>query len=125
MEITIKRSDNILIIKIWGELDHHCADSVRQRVDRELMNIQTRHVIFDFTELSFMDSSGIGMLMGRYKTIKHLGGNAGIILGASPEHDRYGLPMPTSIERILEMSGVFKCMNRYNDLKDAVMHIGG
>ncbi|MBQ8828333.1 MAG: anti-sigma factor antagonist [Clostridia bacterium] len=125
MEITISRADNILIIKITGELDHHCADSVRQRIDRELMKIQTRYVIFDFSELSFMDSSGIGMLMGRYKTVKHLGGRAGIVLGSSAEHDRYGMPMPSSIERILDMSGVFKCMQRYDDIYSAVVQIGG
>lgn len=121
----MSRAGNILIVKIIGELDHHYADAARQRIDRELMKIQTRHVIFDFSELSFMDSSGIGMLMGRYKTVRHLGGQAGIVLCDSDEHDRYGMPVPSSIERILDMSGVFRCMERYKDLNSAVAKIGG
>ncbi|MBE7065372.1 MAG: STAS domain-containing protein [Ruminococcaceae bacterium] len=125
MDIRFLRSKNVLIIKVAGEIDHHGVDMARRSMDREIMKIQTKHVIFDFSELSFMDSSGIGMLMGRYRSVKLLGGSAGIVLKKSDTKDRYGMPSLSSMERILDMSGVFKCMTRYDDLKTAVECIGG
>lgn len=125
MDIKFSRSGNVLIIKISGEIDHHSADIVRRSMDREIMNIQTKHVVFDFSELTFMDSSGIGMLMGRYRSVKLLGGSAAIVLQKSDVCDRYGMPSLSSMERILDMSGVFKCMDRYDDLKSALSCIGG
>ncbi|MBQ8164371.1 MAG: anti-sigma factor antagonist [Clostridia bacterium] len=119
------RSGNILVIKVAGELDHHSADTARRSMDREIMKIQTKHVVFDFSDLSFMDSSGIGMLMGRYREVKMLGGNSGIILKRSEARDRYGMPALSSMERILDMSGVFKCMTRFDNLETAVAGIGG
>jgi len=125
MDIKFSRSGNILIIKVSGEIDHHGADIARRSMDREIMNIRTKHVLFDFTELTFMDSSGIGMLMGRYRSVKLLGGSAGIILRPSDTRDRYGMPALSSMERILDMSGVLRCMSRYDDLKTALESIGG
>lgn len=125
MDIKFSRSGNILVIKVFGEIDHHGADIAKRSMDREIMKVQTKHVIFDFSDLAFMDSSGIGMLMGRYRSIKLLGGRAGIVLKKSDAKDRYGMPAFTSMERILDMSGVLNCMTRYEDLKSALSMIGG
>lgn len=125
MDIKFSRSENILIVKISGEIDHHGADSARRHIDREIMKIQTKHVVFDFTELSFMDSSGIGMLMGRYREVKLLGGEVGLVLKKNDTKDRYGMPVLSSMERILEMSGVLNCIRKYEDVKSALMGIGG
>ncbi len=125
MDIMFYRSGNILVIKVSGELDHHSSDIARRSMDREIMKIQTKHVLFDFSDLSFMDSSGIGMLMGRYREVKMLGGNSGIVLKSSETRDRYGMPALSSMERILNMSGVFKCMSRFDDLETAVAVMGG
>lgn len=125
MDVKFSRSGNILVIKISGEIDHHGADIVRRSMDREIMSIQTKHVVFDLSSLTFMDSSGIGMLMGRYRSVKLLGGHVGIVMKRSDMCDRYGMPTLTSMERILDMSGVFKCMERFDDLKSALSCIGG
>lgn len=100
---------NLLIVQVAGELDHHFADEIRMRIDAEIMKPPIRNILFDFNRLSFMDSSGIGMIMGRYKKIKALGGKAWIICNN---------PNAT---RILEMSGVLNslrnvetCMTLYN-----------
>ncbi len=103
MQLDLKKTDTILVVQITGELDHHCADEIRRRIDRELMSVQINHVIFDFSELSFMDSSGIGMLMGRYRVIKYLGGQAWIVCHSA------------AIEKILEMAGIFQYFKRYED----------
>lgn len=95
MQLELQKKDSILLVKLSGELDHHCADEIRRRIDRELMSVPIRHVVFDCAKLSFMDSSGIGMLMGRYRVIKYLGGDAWI---AAPN---------AAIRKILDMGGVF------------------
>ena len=65
-------------------------------MDNEITRYMPRKVMFDFSKVSFMDSAGIGLLIGRYKLIKLLGGNAEII------------NTNKSIEKVLEMSGIVK-----------------
>ncbi len=108
MKFELARSGNLLIVQVAGELDHHFADEIRMRIDAEIMKPPIRNILFDFNRLSFMDSSGIGMIMGRYKKIKALGGKAWIICNN---------PNAT---RILEMSGVFKFIEKCRDVHDAV-----
>ena len=108
MKFELARSGNMLIVQVAGELDHHFADEIRMRIDAEIMKPPVRNILFDFNRLSFMDSSGIGMIMGRYKKIKALGGKAWIICNN---------PNAT---RILEMSGVFKFIEKCRDVHDAV-----
>lgn len=108
MKFELARSGNLLIVQVAGELDHHFADEIRMRIDAEIMKPPVRNILFDFNRLSFMDSSGIGMIMGRYKKIKALGGKAWIICNN---------PNAT---RILEMSGVFKFIEKCQDVHDAV-----
>ena len=108
MKFELARSGNLLIVQVAGELDHHFADEIRMRIDAEIMKPPIRNIFFDFNRLSFMDSSGIGMIMGRYKKIKALGGKAWIICNN---------PNAT---RILEMSGVFKFIEKCRDVHDAV-----
>ena len=108
MKFELARSGNLLIVQVAGELDHHFADEIRMRIDAEIMKPPIRNILFDFNRLSFMDSSGIGMIMGRYKKIKALGGKAWIICN-NP-----------NAKRILEMSGVFKFIEKCRDVHDAV-----
>lgn len=60
--------DKILLVEILSaELDHHVARDVREEVDSILMKKQIDYIIFDFQYVNFMDSSGIGVIIGRYK----------------------------------------------------------
>ena len=108
MKLELAKTGNLLIVKVSGELDHHFADEIRIRIDSELIKPPVRDILFDFNGLSFMDSSGIGMLMGRYKKVKALGGKAWIICNN---------PNAT---RILEMSGVFQFIEKCESIHDAV-----
>ena len=73
------KKDNLLTIKLTEEIDQHTTDKIRRKLDNEIERFIPRKVIFDFSNISFMDSSGIGMVLGRYKLIKMLGGNLEII----------------------------------------------
>lgn len=96
MQIILMGEKKTLLVKVTGELDHHMAEKLKTSVDEKIRSTNAINVIFDFTELSFMDSSGLGVIMGRYKKIRTLGGKV-IIYGVN-----------AGILRIMEMSGIDK-----------------
>ena len=61
---------NMLWIRVPEELDQYVADIIRRKCEIILMDQKRKHIVFDFSETVFMDSSGIGMLFGRYKQIR-------------------------------------------------------
>lgn len=63
-----------LVIRMPKELDHYQAERIRQVADEQIDGREISHVIFDFEQTEFMDSSGIGVIMGRYKKIACFGG---------------------------------------------------
>ena len=71
---THKIDDGVLEIKLTGEIDHHSAVSVRADIDGLIFDLRPSKVILDLSEISFMDSSGLGLIMGRYALIKDFGG---------------------------------------------------
>ena len=96
MESEFLKEDKLLRIKINEEIDHHTTEKIRRMADYEITRYMPRKVIFDFDKVSFMDSAGIGMIIGRYKTANMLGGTVEMI------------NVKPSIQKIFEMSGVLK-----------------
>lgn len=78
MELTWKTLDHILMVKINGDIDHHTCEMLRQQVDQALEETHSRSILFSFAQVSFMDSSGIGVLIGRYKLVQRLGGSIAV-----------------------------------------------
>lgn len=87
---------NCMTIRVPEELDHHNALPIQQEADEVMMNRDIQRIVFDFRDTSFMDSSGIGVLMGRYRAIQRNGGR----IQAENVSER--------IEKILQMSGISK-----------------
>lgn len=87
-----------LVVRLPEELDHHHTETIRLGIDQIVSNRPVEEVEFDFSRTVFMDSAGIGMLIGRYKIMKALGG------GIRLSH------MNRQIQRILSLSGVLKFM---------------
>lgn len=67
MHVEYKKEDKLLLFKIEEEIDHHSSEKIRKRADYEIQIHIPKKVVFDFNNVTFMDSSGIGMLIGRYK----------------------------------------------------------
>ncbi|MFD1176290.1 anti-sigma F factor antagonist [Paenibacillus puldeungensis] len=103
LDLEMERLRDTLIVRLGGELDHHTADGVRVRMDEEIGRGNCRNLILSLGELQFMDSSGLGVILGRYKLIKQKGGKM-ILSGANP-----------SVYRLFEMSGLFKIMSIYDN----------
>ncbi len=66
--------DDCLLVVLSGEIDHHSAVRVRTEIDEKIMELSPKKTILDLSEIDFMDSSGLGLIMGRYAKMKALGG---------------------------------------------------
>jgi len=108
LHTTIKHYRNILIVELNGELDHHTADTVRQEMDEAIIKASVKHLIINAKQLEFMDSSGIGVILGRYKLIKAKQGKMLIC------------NMNETIAKLLELSGIFKIIDTYENESDAL-----
>ena len=93
-----------LIIHLPKEFDHHNCRNLRYETDLLMAENYVSRIIFDFTRTRFMDSSGIGMIMGRYKNIRFAGGTV------------LSVRVNERIRRILTLSGVYKYIDIYEDL---------
>lgn len=67
-------ADGVLTIRLGGEIDHHSAVSVRVALDEEISRLRPAKTVLDLGEIEFMDSSGLGLIMGRYSLMQKLGG---------------------------------------------------
>lgn len=74
MECEIIMTTDTLIAMLDGEIDHHTAKGVREKIDSEIETNSPKILVLDFSDVTFMDSSGIGLIMGRYKLMKASGG---------------------------------------------------
>lgn len=108
MLINFVKNGKLLIAVLSGELDHHSAESVRVKIDNKLEELGEVNLLFDFSGVNFMDSSGIGVVIGRYKKISEYGGKVGII-NLKPE-----------IKRVFQVGGLFRIINEYSDAEDAL-----
>ena len=83
-EFLCDTAGSILSVHVRGEIDHHTAASIRQGIDATLFEKRPARLILDLSAVSFMDSSGLGLIMGRYSVMKELGGEM-TVWNPSPE----------------------------------------
>ncbi len=100
MDINAMRRGARVIVRLSGELDHHSAAKVRGTLDLILRDVSVREMQLDMRNVTFMDSAGLGVVLGRYKTLSARGGKM-IVSG-----------MRTSIDRIFRMLGLYALIER-------------
>ena len=76
MNSVFLQKDKTLLVEITEEIDHHSTEKMRRLIDDDITRYMPRKVIFDFNKVSFMDSAGIGMIIGRYKMVNMFGRNS-------------------------------------------------
>ncbi len=96
MESKFYEEDKILVFKITDEIDDCNVQKIRRKADYEIERHMPRKVIFDFDSVTFMDSSGIGLIIGRYKFTNMLGGKLEVA------------NLTQNVKKIFEMSGILK-----------------
>lgn len=95
--------ENCLTVFLPREVDHHNAEEMRKSTDAIIEHNHIKYVIFDFSGTDFMDSSGIGVIMGRYKLVYLLGGEV------------WAVHANERIKKILTMSGMTKILRIYEE----------
>ena len=93
------RSDT-KVIRLRGDIDHHSAERLRGELDRLIENERPGLIILDFSAVSVMDSSGLGLILGRYKRIKRFGGRM-CVRGVGK-----------SVDRVFAMSGIYRIIEK-------------
>ncbi|TMW73677.1 anti-sigma F factor antagonist [Alteribacter natronophilus] len=93
-------------------MDHHTAMKLRERVDQAMKEHNLTHMLLNLENLMFMDSSGLGVILGRYKFIQSLGGEM-VVCSISPP-----------VKRLFDMSGLFKIIRLETDENRALSMLG-
>ena len=86
-QVAFERADEALYVRLSGEIDHHSAVGVRVQIDEKLLSERPPIVYLDLSSIDFMDSSGLGLMMGRLATANRYGGRL-IVLDPSPAAQR-------------------------------------
>ena len=95
-DYSVEFESGVLLIRLKGEIDHHSAKDVRENIDRELFYYRPATLILDLGSISFMDSAGLGLILGRYTKIRELDGTMRLLN-----------PTP-AIVKLLELAGALK-----------------
>ena len=92
--VDLTYENGALIARLCGEIDHHIAPKLRSQIDLKCESLRPARLVLDFKAVSFMDSSGIGLIMGRYRCISLLGGRMEIV------------NIPPTLKKIITLSGI-------------------
>lgn len=113
MQIKLQKKGRTLIASLFGELDHHSAKNIKEMLESAIEQKAIRNLIFDFRHLSFMDSSGIGVIIGRYKLLSAIGGKVCIVCDNQ------------TICRLIRLSGLMRLMEVFRDVEEAECYLQG
>ena len=108
MENKITMQKGVLVVTLSGELDLNTADRYREAIDDAIMRADAMYLVFDLSEVTFIDSSGLGMMLGRYKKIEQKGGRSAMC------------GICARLSRMIEVSGLRKLMPVYETREDAI-----
>ena len=100
MELNAQKRGTRLNVQLSGELDHHSAEQTRIMLDTLLKDVTIRELVLDLSGMSFMDSAGLGVVLGRFRKLSMRGGKL-VVKG-----------MNASIDRIFRMSGLYAIVEK-------------
>ncbi|MGL4373209.1 MAG: anti-sigma F factor antagonist, partial [Turicibacter sp.] len=103
ISVSIYVEETVLYVNLSGELDHHTADQLRSRLNSVMLEHQIRHIVFNLKHLDFMDSSGIGIILGRYNQLKSVNGTV-MVIGMKP-----------LVKKVFELSGLTQIIKVIED----------
>ena len=112
-KVAVEREKNKHEIVYAGEIDHHSSKELRSKTESALEQMGGRNIIFGFQEVTFMDSAGIGVMIGRYKQVQSLGGRIAI---ACPNE---------KIEEMIQLSGLSRLLPTFVSLDAAIAYAEG
>ncbi|MDY0405651.1 anti-sigma F factor antagonist [Virgibacillus sp. 179-BFC.A HS] len=112
LHYTFNVKKDVLVVRLDGELDHHESEKLRKDWKEMLESKPVKNVILNLESVTFMDSSGLGVVLGRYKEVLQLGGEM-VVCSISP-----------AVKRLFEMSGMFKIIRLEENEQYALRTLG-
>ncbi|HAX74019.1 MAG TPA: anti-sigma F factor antagonist [Firmicutes bacterium] len=103
ISVSIYVEETVLFVNLSGELDHHTADQLRSRLNSVMTESHIKHIVFNLKHLDFMDSSGIGIILGRYNQLKAVNGSV-MVVGLKP-----------LVKKVFELSGLTQIIKVIED----------
>lgn len=104
--IRTERRGSSVFVELEGEIDHCSARNMKEVIEKSIKDVQIKKLILDLKRVTFMDSSGVGMMIGRYRTMKERGG---CILA-------FGLSQQT--EKLFKMAGLHRIIKIVEDVEE-------
>lgn len=96
----VRRRDRLLLVRLYGEIDHHGAVSLREELDRLILSESPARFVLELSQVEFMDSAGLGLLMGRYRLMQDIGG---VMALSSPNARILKILRLAGMERFMEI----------------------
>jgi len=112
LQIDVEYKRQALVVRLSGELDHHSAQTVKATLEEAIERGRVNHIVLSLKDLSFMDSSGLGVILGRYKQISNRGGKMVVC------------DINQAVYRLFELSGMFKIIQVEDDERSALSRLG-
>ena len=111
VSIDFLKDNRVVVVEINEEIDHHVCERIKSKIDLAIEFRKAQYLVFDFEGVNFMDSSGIGLIMGRYKLINKHGGQA------------FMINLKPAVRKIFQMSGIFKILSECRDMDSVLQKI--
>ncbi len=108
MLVDISMDKDVLIVVLGGEIDHHYTEKIRNDIEMKFEENKAKNIVLSFKNVRFMDSSAIGMVIGRYKFVVARGGNL------------VACDLTLEAKRIFDMSGLGKIVDIYDTLEESL-----
>lgn len=113
MDLHLEIRGGAMLARLSGEIDLAVADNLRSSMEEKLdENPEVKHIVVNLSGVSYIDSSGLGVLLGRYRRLHREGGGMSVV-GASP-----------TVRKIIEMSGLLRIMKEFTSEEEAVRQAG-
>lgn len=96
----VQQRDRLLLVRLYGEIDHHSAVSLREELDHLILSERPARFVLDLAQVEFMDSAGLGLLMGRYRLMRETGG---VMALAAPNARVMKILRLAGMERFMEI----------------------
>lgn len=112
LSLDMEFREGVLFVRLKGELDHHTSDLLREKIAPIIDEYRIRFLVLNLNELEFMDSSGLGVILGRYNQINRSGGKV-VVCGLN----KY-------LEQIFRMSGIFDVIDYTKNEDNAIEYLG-
>lgn len=112
LEVEHELAGEVLVLRVAGELDVYTAGTLREKADEALRSTGARAVVLSCRQLSFLDSTGLGVILGRYRWLRERGGRM-VLAGATGR-----------VRTVLELSGVSRLIPLYDSERKAVAALG-